>query len=397
MKKMIFALVMMFVICSFLFANAEQNSIRINEGSNPNVRSSPSGDSEKIGVAKSGQIYDLLEISENGWYLIQLESGKTGWISGKMAEIVGSSTISQRNNETQTNAQETAPAKVVYPDEKGNEYFLEWGLSPKDLSKEPEEAFSVGKMPYWSDPSSLTPQNSGYYGAFYCEPFKGIKIDGLELYCAYQYSDTGFDTSMDKAQLYLAAYYCTGQIENSRFQSLINEFTREYGKPRISETSTTESMIYNFRPMKITTYYRSYIWKCGNNTGIHIKEQHGEQNSNHSNVVIYIGKTNMDASLREGKLSNGPTYIQTSVRAETISLKDENGKYKKTLAQGTTLTVTGYNKNLDLFSIQFSESKTGKETSGGSLYIYATTQEEEGYINGNGLSVSRSELLDHFQ
>ncbi len=39
--------------------------IRINEGSNPNVRSKPSTDGEILGNAKSEEIYELLATSEN--------------------------------------------------------------------------------------------------------------------------------------------------------------------------------------------------------------------------------------------------------------------------------------------------------------------------------------------
>lgn len=62
--------------------------VRINRGSNPNVRKSPSADSKRLGVAKSNQVYPLIEISNNNWYRIKLEDGTTGWIAGGFAEIV---------------------------------------------------------------------------------------------------------------------------------------------------------------------------------------------------------------------------------------------------------------------------------------------------------------------
>lgn len=61
--------------------------IRINNGSNPNVRSQPNANSRKLGTAQSGRTYELLD-EQNNWYKIRLENGIEGWISMKMATIV---------------------------------------------------------------------------------------------------------------------------------------------------------------------------------------------------------------------------------------------------------------------------------------------------------------------
>lgn len=66
---------------------SKTQKIRIKSGSNPNVRSKASADSEKVGNAKSEKIYELLEIKEN-WYKIRLDDGAVGWISSGMAEII---------------------------------------------------------------------------------------------------------------------------------------------------------------------------------------------------------------------------------------------------------------------------------------------------------------------
>lgn len=68
-------------------STTDHGRIRINSGNNPNVRSEPSADSEKVGVAKSDQVYELLDESNN-WYKIRLENGQTGWISGGMAQKI---------------------------------------------------------------------------------------------------------------------------------------------------------------------------------------------------------------------------------------------------------------------------------------------------------------------
>ena len=61
--------------------------VRIKAGSNPNVRDTPSTDGNRIANVNSGETYELLDISSNNWYKIQLKNGDIGWFSGNMAEI----------------------------------------------------------------------------------------------------------------------------------------------------------------------------------------------------------------------------------------------------------------------------------------------------------------------
>ena len=53
---------------------------RIDEKQKPNVRRNPGFDSRIIGHAAPGTVYEVLEVSANGWYKIQLGDGKTGWV-----------------------------------------------------------------------------------------------------------------------------------------------------------------------------------------------------------------------------------------------------------------------------------------------------------------------------
>ena len=62
--------------------------IRITSQTSVNVRAYPDQKSRKVGMATSGQVYELLDIADNGWYKIRLDDGKEGYISGKMAEVV---------------------------------------------------------------------------------------------------------------------------------------------------------------------------------------------------------------------------------------------------------------------------------------------------------------------
>ena len=53
---------------------------RIRDKNNPNVHKKPNFSSRVIGYAKASTEYEVLDVSDNGWYQIRLENGKTGWI-----------------------------------------------------------------------------------------------------------------------------------------------------------------------------------------------------------------------------------------------------------------------------------------------------------------------------
>ena len=62
---------------------------RIREEDNPNARSYPGiADGNILGHATASQEYTILDVSDNGWYLIQLDNGKTAWVNGKMGSVV---------------------------------------------------------------------------------------------------------------------------------------------------------------------------------------------------------------------------------------------------------------------------------------------------------------------
>ncbi len=61
--------------------------VRIRNGKNINVRKSPSTSALKIGMAKAGERYRLLGVADNGWFEIELEEGRIGYISNRLASI----------------------------------------------------------------------------------------------------------------------------------------------------------------------------------------------------------------------------------------------------------------------------------------------------------------------
>lgn len=61
--------------------------VRIDKIRTPTIRTEPTTKGKKLGVAKGGMEYELLE-TEGNWYKILLEDGKEGWIISTMAELV---------------------------------------------------------------------------------------------------------------------------------------------------------------------------------------------------------------------------------------------------------------------------------------------------------------------
>lgn len=60
--------------------------IIITENDAPNVRQSPSTESEKIGTVDKGSTITILS-EVNGWYEIEFK-GKIGYVSGEFVEII---------------------------------------------------------------------------------------------------------------------------------------------------------------------------------------------------------------------------------------------------------------------------------------------------------------------
>ncbi len=67
-------------------AAAASRTVTIRRDGDVNVRSQARYDSVKIGVAKAGRTYALLDVAENGWYRIRLLDGLEGYISPKLAD-----------------------------------------------------------------------------------------------------------------------------------------------------------------------------------------------------------------------------------------------------------------------------------------------------------------------
>lgn len=56
--------------------------------SNGYIRMEAYGDSKEIGTAKSGETYVFLGAEDNGWYRLQMDDGREGFIWGSLVEIM---------------------------------------------------------------------------------------------------------------------------------------------------------------------------------------------------------------------------------------------------------------------------------------------------------------------
>ena len=67
-------------------AALSSQTVTIRRQGDVNVRRQPRYDSDKVGVAKAGRTYALLDIAEDGWYHIRLLDGLEGYISSKLVQ-----------------------------------------------------------------------------------------------------------------------------------------------------------------------------------------------------------------------------------------------------------------------------------------------------------------------
>ena len=71
-------------------------TVTIRRSGDVNVRREPRFDSAKVGVARAGRTYSLIEVAESGWYKIRLLDGVEGYISPKLVQGDPEASTAQR-------------------------------------------------------------------------------------------------------------------------------------------------------------------------------------------------------------------------------------------------------------------------------------------------------------
>ena len=77
-------------------ASAANRTVTIRRDGDVNVRREPNAYSQKVGMAKAGRTYALVETAENGWYRIRLLDGTEGYISPKLVQGEPQAATAQR-------------------------------------------------------------------------------------------------------------------------------------------------------------------------------------------------------------------------------------------------------------------------------------------------------------
>ena len=273
--------------------------------------------------------------------------------------------------------------------------FLEGGKIKKTY-------FDESQLPFWSNPLEVTSGYIGYSTTGYSTSnsqifFQGQSVSNIVLYCANRIDENGVIYNIDSSQLYMVKLKLSSDSYSKKeFEKFIDSFTGKYGKPNKKETS--ENM-FSGAMMQIgryvikdgidyTVYHRTYTWMGAKYTGIQIMADYNDNTKSYENITIYIGKTNMDSLLKAGKkiVKSVDSGTQLTVEKKRIALRDENKKTIQKLEVGTVLQITGYDKDLDMFSVIVLD--------GGSNAAYGSF---DGYVYGDNLSISRAELLKQFK
>lgn len=86
--------------------------IKIIHNSVVNVRKSATVDSEKVGSVSPGSFYDFLDTADNGWLKLRLENGVEGWVSGKMAVVLGEQATSSQLTPTEDESPKASKEEI---------------------------------------------------------------------------------------------------------------------------------------------------------------------------------------------------------------------------------------------------------------------------------------------
>lgn len=282
---------------------------------------------------------------------------------------------------------ESDPFKLTYNKSKNEKVVIEWGIAPDQLPSEMKPYASYeGRTALWSNPNRYAPDYSGYYAnvdPFPSVEFQGLRTDDYTLYFCYQYDETGISNrEKNKSQLYLVEFNLDPafgfRMDETTFNSLLDHYNAIYGKPLFTEDSSKGILMTSGGVYNTTTYHREYVWNGPENTGLRITGNYESWDKAYADVKVYLGKTDIDATLKNGKLTNAPAYIEVTTKAESVLLRDSKGNLIQDLKKGTHVFVTGYDAQMDKFSAICSDSK------------------KEGYISGKGLTISKEELLAYF-
>ncbi len=291
------------------------------------------------------------------------------------------------------------PVSITLSDS-GKNVSLDWGIAPKNLKIKLKSSVAKSRLPYWSSPDDFTTEVAGYSGQADGWPslsYEGFSIEDAFFYFAFDYNEQGYSDDIKNAKLYMVKLKLDEfLISDDDFKELIDSKTKLYGEPTVLTDTSEGIMFSNNGRQTVLTYYYDYIWNGADNTAMRITATYEPTGIGYEDVVIYLGKNDLDSTLKDGKLSERPAPMIAITEEPNIQVRDESGTVIKTLDTGLKVKVLEYLSSTDSFYVEFEISETSTVVSNG-ISVSTRVNSYDGYISGKGLSVSRDEMIAHFQ
>lgn len=281
-------------------------------------------------------------------------------------------------------------------------YNLDWDTAINELPSELDIDVHQNRiMPLWGDPSKVTENPAGYYVFLSSEnnyfDYSQFTIESLILYYSYLFVEDGYIENQDYAPLYMARYSIRDTfITEQEIETFINQCNDKYGEPIIIDREHTYQDYTNSGWVTRTAYDYDYQWVGDNNTALRFQFSYDPRHTRYENCTIYVGRSDFDSSLREGKLVDSPAFIQALVAEAILPLYNDDGSVKVNLDYATPLLITGYNAEQNMFNADVVIVKSQTEISGVNLHSSSWYYSYNGLIDGYGLNIDRDELLNYY-
>lgn len=284
-----------------------------------------------------------------------------------------------------------------------DKYQIQWGSHIEDLPDDLQYSVSQNELPFWGDPTKTADYLAGFVvslrnlshflelGPFY--------VEDVNLYYTKQFDIEGYVDDIGTAQLYMAEYTIgrVFSISKDDINRFIDENTKKFGEPLLIKKTTKSQINHGNGWETAKTRHRDYVWTASGNTAIRLKYDYESWSERYTDVIIYIGRTDFDQSIKAGKLSSPLAFIQVTVADKPISFFDKDGTHLLDLKKGTELLLTNYDSDSDMFCADVVVSDSSFVASGDySFFSSGWASEYDGFVTGKGLSISRKDLLQHF-
>lgn len=281
------------------------------------------------------------------------------------------------------------------------DYSFDWDSSIKEVTSPLKGKAGESKLPYWGDPSKTTDENAGYVislGSFgtSASNYENLGVEKVNIYFSYAYNENGADNTQDSAQLYMAVFTIDRFTDMNRVDGFISSMTEKYGNPIFYETTGSSNVSHGNGWEELTYYNRNYLWGFNNGTGLRITYTYEPWAYRYSKVMVYIGCTDMDPTLRTGKLSDVRQFVQAVVVSDSVPFYNADGQHSLNLDSGTSVMITGYDSAKGLFPAEVIVRKSTFTVTDSGVRGSGTATTYEGFVDGACLNVQKDELMHYY-